>query len=77
MTQELLFTFRNVNQWHPVTLVTYDSGDQDLVIQTGPGHAQALEDAKVLLSFRGLTVSEEGTMLGGAGMYYTVTKENK
>lgn len=73
MTEELLFTFKQNRQWFPVKLITYEHGGMDLVIQTGPKHEQALEDARALLLTRGLRVLEtRSNVVGPSGAWYTV-----
>ena len=57
----------------PVTLVEYDNGGIDLVIQTGDHHSIALEMAKPVLEKLGMRiVSKDSTFIGPDGAYYDV-----
>ncbi len=73
-SEELLFSFRTGRRWANVCLITYENGTQDLHIPTAhiADHANALEDARILLATRGLKITARSNFLWPSGTYYNV-----
>jgi hypothetical protein len=62
------------NKDMPVLLIKYPHGEMDIHCQTGDHHVAAIDEARVILTEKGLKISDYYEMIAPSGMYYKVTK---